>query len=296
MQKASEERKGEFFILAHMVGVGVTPVIIALSYTTLVPLASLAWGVLVAGVLFGFVVLFRGLWRGFTKPKLFQYILGVSFFNVFLFHVLFFVGLQFTTAGNASIILLMEVFTSFVFFHLIRREFISREHVLGASLMVLGAGIVLLPNVSSLNIGDFLILGATIAPPLGNYFQRKARNIASSSTIMFLRYAVTAPFIFALAYFINAPLELTGSTAVLFIIFNGIIVFGISKVLFVESIHRISVTKAKSIDSLAPLLTLGLAWLVLHEVPTVWQLVSLIPFVIGIFLMTGQLNFGARRT
>ena len=134
MTEVKEERKGELFILAHMGVIGVSPVVIALSFTVLSPLTSLAWGVLVAAVFFAIVLTIRGLWNECAKPGLIRNIIGIAFFNVFLFHVLFFVGLEHTTAGNASILLLMEVFTSFVFFTLFGANLYHRSTVLGQHL------------------------------------------------------------------------------------------------------------------------------------------------------------------
>ena len=60
--------------------------------------------------------------------------------------------------------------------------------------------------------------------------------------------------------------------------------------IFVEGISRISVTKAIALGSLSPLFVLIFAWLILHQMPTVWQIISLVPFFFGVLLLTNNLK------
>jgi drug/metabolite transporter (DMT)-like permease len=61
---------------------------------------------------------------------------------------------------------------------------------------------------------------------------------------------------------------------------------GLSKLLWIEGIHRISVTKASALSSMSPLLTLLFAWLLLGNVPSIFQLVSFIPMFFGVLLLS----------
>ena len=113
-----------------------------------------------------------------------------------MYYTLYFIGLETTTPGNTAIIAQFEVFTSFLFFHVFRGERISLDYKIGGVLTVIGAGIILGRDFSSINPGDIFVLGATIGAPIGNLFQQKARRIASSEVIMFLRSAISVPAIF----------------------------------------------------------------------------------------------------
>ena len=73
-----------------------------------------------------------------------------------------------------------------------------------------------------------------------------------------------------------------------FLLINGFVVLGFSKILGLEGIHRISVTRAASIACFAPLFTLFFAYLILHQVPTIWQLSSIAPLLIGLVLLNYQ--------
>ena len=158
--------------------------------------------------------------------------------------------------------------------------------------MTLGAIIVLIPNFSSANFGDLFILIATFCAPLGNLFQQKARQIASTETILFLRGILAAPFLFLIAYMFGQHLVWVEiKSSLLFLVLNGLIILGLSKIFWLEGIARISVTKANALGSLAPLFTLLIAWLVLLQTPTVWQVASLVPFFFGVLLLTNNLKF-----
>jgi drug/metabolite transporter (DMT)-like permease len=260
-------------------------------------LAAYAWGTLFAASFFCVVVLYRGRVRELANPKLLWYGAGSALTVGLIFYGLYYLALNFTTAGNASILSLFEVFTSFLFFNVFRKESLSFEHALGALLMVVGAVIVLAPNFSELNPGDFLILAAVCATPVGNFLQQKARRIASGESVMFLRYAMTAPFAFALAYWFGALDSASYPLSALFYLaLNGILILGVAKLFWIEAIHRISVTKSVALESVTPFFTLIFAWFILRDAPTVWQLSSLVPLVLGVFLLTDLLSFRPRAT
>ena len=286
-----ERRQGEWIILSQTFIWGFFPVITILTYAKLPSLISLAWSVFFAALFFGVVMIYRKTWRELANAQLWKYALAVAFFIGLLYYGFIFIGLTKTTAGNESIVALFEIFTSFIFFHLIRKDHISKEHTFGAMFMIVGAIIVLSPNFSNFNIGDIFVIIATFFAPAGNFYQQKSRKIASSETIMFARSVLTFPIILALGAVLGVYTSFTDLRSSLgFLLINGIIIFGVSKIMWIEGIHRISVTKALSLSSVAPLFTLIFAWIFLHQTPNVWQLSSLVPMLFGIFLLTDQLK------
>ena len=286
-----EERKGESFIFFSSFIWGFFPIVTILSYKSVPSFISLALSTFLASVPFFIILLFKRKFFELKNPLLWKYILYIVIFNSIFYYSFFYFGLTRTTPGNASIIALFEVLTSFVFFHLLRKEHFSLESKIGASLMVIGATIVLVPNFTSFNLGDLFILLATFFAPIGNLFQQKAKKISSTETILFLRNIAATPVLFLLAYLFGQYLQSSQiKESLWFLILNGIIILGLSKIFWVEGISRISVTKAISLSSLAPLFTLVFAWLILHQVPTFWQITSLVPFFFGILLLTNNLK------
>jgi drug/metabolite transporter (DMT)-like permease len=153
--------------------------------------------------------------------------------------------------------------------------------------MLIGAFIVLYPNTTKLHLGDLLILAAAMIAPFGNYFQQKARKTVSSESILFVRSSISTLVVWILAWLIKDKFYLTDfkSSAVLILI-NGLLLMGFSKILWVEGIHRISVTRANAFASTSPPLTLLFAWLLLHNIPTRFQLLSIVPIFFGMVLLS----------
>lgn len=146
--------------------------------------------------------------------------------------------------------------------------------------------VILLPNVHSINKGDMLVVLAVLIAPLGNFFQRRARTRVSSETIMFTRSIVSTVFLFGLIYITQGTLHLEKvSSSLLFLVINGVLLLGVSKILWIEGIHRINVTKANALNSLGPLLTLLFAWFLLGEHPQLLQIAAFIPMFFGIILL-----------
>jgi len=292
MTTISEKRKGELYVYLGAILWAFFPVITILSYGKLPSLLSLAWSTFFSIIFFAVVVSYKKTWYQLKNPLVWKYIFFIVLFIGVLFYSFYFMGLETTSAGNAGIIALFEIFTSFLFFNLFKKEFISTEHIVGSILMICGALIVLLPNLRAVRIGDFFILAATFFTPIGNYYQQKIRKIASTETIMFARSLITTPIIFLLAYLLHQHVSAEMIKLSLpYLLINGLLLFGLSKLFWIEAIHRISVTKGNALSSMTPFLTLIIAWIFLKQSPNLWQLVSLIPLVAGVLLLTDQVNF-----
>ena len=61
---------------------------------------------------------------------------------------------------------------------------------------------------------------------------------------------------------------------------------GFSKVIWIESIHRIRISKTISLSSVSPSFTLFFAFLILGDIPTVWQLIGIVPMLLGVYVLT----------
>ena len=292
MDALSEQRKGELSLLITALLNGFLPIVVVLSYAAVPSLVSLFWSTLFATIFFLVVVNYRGRWKELRNALLWKYAFLIALIIGVVTYSLYFIALETTTPGNVAIIVLFEVFTSFLFFRVFKGERFSFDYALGAILMVMGAIIVLGRDFSGMHLGDLLILIMCVFAPIGNFFQQKAREIASSETIMFLRSALSLPGIFLLTYFFGAHASARDVLAALpLLILNGILLLGFSKLFWLEAIHRISVTKGTALASISPLVTLALAWVMLSQTPTVWQIASLVPFILGTLLLTDQVKW-----
>lgn len=280
------ERQGELFILGEAVLWGLFPVITILSYNTLSPLISLGTSTLFAAAFFAVILSLQKKWYEITNTLVLKDILLATFFLGIVYYLFYFFGLRYTSAGNASIVALTEVFFSYLFFNLWKKDDLPMQHVIGAVLMICGAIIVLYPNIHGFHIGDLLVLGAASVAPFGNYFARRARTKVSSESIMFIRSVMSAIVIFSLAFLLKTQFSFGDiKSSLLFLFINGVFLLGLSKEFWVEGIHRISVVKSNALSSLSPLITLLFAWILLKNVPTGYQLLSFIPIFFGVLLL-----------
>jgi len=160
-------------------------------------------------------------------------------------------------------------------------------HKGGMLLMSLGAITILFPGTIAVNPGDGLVLLAAVCAPLANYFMQKARKAVSAETLLLVRSLLSLPFLVALALVLEEPMEPGGVTgAIPYLLINGVLLLGLSKILWIEAIHRISVTKAAAMTALGPAFTLAIAYFVLGETPGFWQLVGVVPVLLGGVLIT----------
>jgi drug/metabolite transporter (DMT)-like permease len=240
-----------------------------------------------AAIFFALVLTVRKKWQNLKTKGSMKNILLATFILGVLYYFIFFFGLKYTSAGNASIMALTEIFFSFLFFNVWRKEGMEAAHIYGALLMILGAVIILYSNFTVFHSGDFLILLASAIAPMGNYFQRAARRQVSSESIMFIRSLISFPTIFLLAYILgNNITVLPEKRALFYLIIIGFLLTGLSKIFWIEAIHRINVATANALSSVGPLFTLFFAWLLLGNIPTKFQLFSFVPMFLGIVLLS----------
>lgn len=287
----TKERKGEMAIFSSALLWGLFPVITILSYNNVSPLVSLTGSTLLSAIFFVSIIAWKKKWKEIKDKQALKDIIWTTVFLAILFYILFFFGLKYTSAGNASIIALAETLFSYLFFNIWKKENISKEHILGSILMIAGALIVLSSNFTKFQGGDLLILLASMIAPFGNFFQRRARQRVSSETIMFVRSLIAAPAILILAFLFGERTTVSNlADSILFLLINGFILFGLTKILWIEGIHRISVTKSNALSAVSPLFTLIFAWLILKQFPTSWQLLSFLPMAGGVILL-GKNNY-----
>ncbi|HWY79577.1 MAG TPA: DMT family transporter [Candidatus Sulfotelmatobacter sp.] len=287
----NRERQGELYILGSVTLWGLFPVITVLSYNTLSPLISLSCSSIFAALVFAAIITKKKKWNEVGNRAALKNVLATSVLNGIIYYLLIFFGLQFTTPGNASIVALTEIFFSFLFFHVFQKEHIPVYHILGALFMIVGALIVLAPNLKSFHPGDMLILLASSIAPFGNFFAQKARKQVTSETIMLVRSTLSGAVILFLALLFHTQISTMAiQNSLFFLLINGLLLLGLSKILWLDGIHRISVMKANSLGSISPVLTLFFAWLILKQIPTLYQLLAIFPILVGVILLSKQKN------
>ena len=250
------------------------------------PLFAYAFSIMVANFVFIFLITYQKTWSEFFIKEAWVDMLWLTFYITTLF-ILIMIGLQYTTAGNMSVIISLQLFFSYLYFNVFGQEKMTFIHSLGALLMGIGAIIVLFPENFSLNKGDAFIFMAAIIAPLVSKHQKQARVFVSAKTILAFRNIVALPFVLGFAFFMESIPTLSDLENVwYFIVLNGVLIFVISKVLFVEALNIAPITKILALISIMPIFTLLFAYIFLGEVASIRQLLGIIPIVFGSYLIT----------
>lgn len=258
--------------------------IIALSYIG--ALHTYALSLLVSLVFFLVIMVKKNLFLELKNRAAYKDLLLTSFWITTLF-LLVFIGIQFTTAGNMSVIIFLQLFFSYLYFNILGKEKMSLTHSVGAMIMGVGAIIILFPSDLNFNKGDMIILLATSIAPVANLYSKRARLFCSSETVLGVRTFVALPVISLLAWFIEPEINFENlQKALPYVLLIGLLVFGLSKILWMEALHRISITKISAMIALVPPMTLFFAYVYLDEVPEIRQIVGIIPILIGGYLLT----------
>ncbi|MEE8588096.1 MAG: DMT family transporter [Sulfurimonadaceae bacterium] len=281
-----EERKGEIYMLLLSIIESWFPILSLFSIALIGAMYSFTLSVSISTVIFLALVIYKK-----KVPELFQKdalkdLLLTAFFINLLF-ILVFLGLQYTTAGNMAVIIFLQLLFAYLYFNVFGSDKLSPMHTVGAVIMGIGALTVLIPDDLSFNKGDLIILVAAAIAPFANLYQKRARTYVSSESILAFRNIIALPILFLIAY-LSEPLPTMDNLikATPYILTIGILVFGLSKVLWIEALHRISITKMSAMLALPPIFTLVFAYYTLNEVPDLRQILGVIPILIGGYLIT----------
>ncbi|MGB6019675.1 MAG: DMT family transporter [Sulfurimonadaceae bacterium] len=281
-----EERKGEIYMLLLSIIESWFPILSLFSIPLIGAMYSFAFSITISTIIFLALVIYKK-----KIPELFQKdarkdLLLTAFFINLLF-LLIFIGLQYTTAGNMAVIIFLQLLFAYLYFNVFGDDKLSPMHTVGAVIMGIGALTVLVPDDLGFNKGDLIILIAAAIAPFANLYQKRARNYVSSESILAFRNVIALPVLFLIAYISESlPTMDNLVKATPYILAIGILVFGLAKVLWIEALHRISITKMSAMLALPPIFTLVFAYYTLNEVPELRQILGIIPILIGGYLIT----------
>jgi drug/metabolite transporter (DMT)-like permease len=284
--ESEREKAGERCIFVVAALRGLFPIVVVLSLNLLPPLVSLGVSTLITAVFYAVLLTVKKTWNDVVHPLAAKDVVIGSLIVGVMVYILYYNALKLTSPGNASIISLTEIFFGYLLFNVWKKDDLPVKHLFGALLIILGAVIILGRSLTNLNFGDVMILMMASLSPIGNYFFKKARAVVSTESILFTRNLLTSIIVLALAVALHTKFSVKDiGQSIWFLLFNGLVMFGLNINLWLEGIHRISVTKANVMASTAPLITLLLAWLILRHQPTVWQLLAFVPIFWGVSLL-----------
>lgn len=286
----TQEKEGEILMVIVSILESLFPIISIFSIVLIGAIYSYAFVLVIATFILTFLLIFKKQFKSLFNFQAQKNLLLTSFFITTLF-LLVFLSLRYTTAGNVAVLLFMQLLFSYIYFNLFGSEKMSSIHTFGATLMGVGAIVMLFPAQWDFNIGDILALVAAAIAPIANMYQKRARVYVSSITILTYRNIVALPIVF-LAALMFEPLPTPDSLmkALPYLLLNGILIYVLAKIFWIEALHRISITKMSAMLAFSPIFTLILAKLLLDEISGFQQIIGSIPILFGGYLITKKVN------
>lgn len=194
------------------------------------------------------------------------------------------IGSTKTSGVNTSMLLLVEIVYTVIFTHFIG-EHSTRLKIFGALGVFIGATFIVYKGNFSINSGDILILLAPLTYPVGNFYSKKALHHVSSATILTTRFILGGVFLFFLSRIFESPIQYASviKENYIIIVFVGIIILGIGKVISYESLNRLDISKFISIAMTFPLFSLIVLTTIFHESISRFQAIGIVIMMVGVY-------------
>jgi len=292
---SKQETKGVLFALVNAALYGIFPVVVNRGSRLLMPLTFAAVSTLLAA--FGSFVYtaLKGSLSELKKKEAYSSLLMVTLCIVVVPYGLLFIGSSRTSGINTSFLLLSEIVYTLMFTPFIGEK-TTREKLVGALGVLIGAGLILYNGKLRLNIGDIMVVASTITFPIGNFYAKKALFRVSPSTILLVRFSLGGLFMLLLAMLLEAH----SWTSVLgewpLLLFTGLILLGVGKIVWYEALGRLDISKAISLGMTFPLFSLVVLIGVFRERVSPYQWMGIGVMMIGVFFSVRRPSVDPRLT
>lgn len=265
---------------------GLFPIIANASAQIFPPIFYLAVSLLLASaVLCLLVILTTGMPVISKQVWVYSSLIAIFIFTGFS---LIFLGTRLTSSINTALLLQTEMLFTFVLSTFILRERLLPIQLAGAVCVLAGTGYILYNGSMQLNSGDMLIIAATAMFPMGNVFAKKALALASPMIVLMLRYIIGGSVLLVLSLLLEDLSPLQGREVLdnwWLIPAYVFIVLTLSKVVWYKGLSMLPLGKAIYIVLSYPAFSLLFAFLLLHEVPTWYQLGGFAFTMFGVYLL-----------
>lgn len=221
--------------------------------------------------------------------KMLLYLSGISLLIIILPSILIYTGSRMTSGINTAILLQTELLFTFLTVGRFTEERLNVKKIIGAILIGIGTVIVLYQGTFMVNWGDLFIIAGTFFYPMGNILGKNALKMMDSISIIFFRSLFGGSILLMLSLvfenYTETPMNYLKEN-LFFVMINGLLMYGFSRIFWYEGLKRIDVSKAVSLAMTGPAFSLIYAYLFLKEVPGLYQILGTVIIFGGIFYTT----------
>lgn len=280
-----KEKSGAMYVLAGAAMWGIFPIVTNKGTQHINPIVFAAVSTLLAGIASFVYVAASGKVKELAGRKAYSSMIMITLCVVVIPYLLFFTGTSMTSGINSSMLLMSEIIFTLIVTGLIGEKTTILK-LLGAMSVFFGACCILYKKGSiQLNEGDMLIIASTITYPIGNFYTKKALNYVSPATILFVRFTLGGIIISLVALMVspvwNLTYVITEEWGVL--LFTGLFLLGIGKVIWYEGLKRLDISKAISLGSTFPLFSIIFLTFYYGEIPNAIQWAGICIMLAGIY-------------
>ena len=192
------------------------------------------------------------------------------------------VGLQFTTASNASLIIAMNPVFIALFDYFYAKEKATLRLILGVALAFFGIIFVIKPLEWSLHpmkvFGDFLCLGSALSWAFYSVLGRKVLSKYGANKMTTYLMVFGTLFLLPGSFLFEKPVLLISVFALFMMLYLGVLCSGLAFLLWSRALQDVPATKAGVFLFFIPVVSVAIAQIVLLEPLDLF-------FVIGTFLV-----------
>jgi drug/metabolite transporter (DMT)-like permease len=304
--KSVHQKHSYFFVAAVLVVVaaiwGINPPVMKLGLVYLSPVAYNAARMVIAAIVSLIALALSKSYRSFQKRDYIP-LMMVSIFGFFLFQLFFTVGVQRTTAGNASFILSLLPVSVVIINRIFRIEKITKPVIVGILFSLIGIACIILGSGKELSISDKHISGALFIliaqvgygyytvfsrPLLQRYstYQITAA-IITISTILFV--AVSAPSVLSVSWK-AVPLKAWISVS-----YSGIFALCIGNFIWIWGTGVIGSMRASVFNNLSPVFAVLTGYILLGETFGPLQIAGATGIFIAIWITRNREKLSGKR-
>lgn len=279
-----QEKIGVIFALTGAAMWGIFPVLVNRGTQNIPPIMFAAITTLLAACGSFIYAALKGKLHELKNKKSYSSLLIVTLCIVIIPYILFFIGSSKTSGINSSLLLLSEIIFTLLFTPLIGEKTTSKK-LIGATGVFIGAILILYNGTFSLNAGDLLIIFSTATYPIGNFYAKKALNYVSPAIILLVRFFLGGFFIFFFALLAESQSNITQIMLQNWqiVLFTGLVLLGIGKVVWYEGLKRLDISKAISLAMTFPLFSLIVLIAFFREMPSTYQWAGIVVMALGVY-------------
>lgn len=220
-------------------------------------------------------------------------IAGLGVLGFFLYQFCFIVGLDYTTAGNAALIMASSPLWTAVTGYFFRLESLQKASWIALIFVLVGAVVIIVGGANEVHlssrtfVGNLIMLGAALFWGAYTALSKPALSFVSPTGLTFLSLLFALPLLFGIGIPFYGEtnwdeIEWIHWAAILY---SGGLSTGLAIALWNNAINSVGASDTAVYGNLVPLVALASSFLLLHEAVYVAQIVGGILVIGGLLLM-----------